>query len=252
MRKPLIVANWKMNPQTQKEAKQLFNSVKKGIKNIKNTEVVICPPFVYLSNFFNGREKSTIRLGEQNCFWEEKGAYTGEISPTMLKNLGCQYVILGHSERRIHFGETDTIINKKVKAAFKNKLKVVLCVGDRNRKSKDDIKEVYFQIKNCLKGIKKSDFKNLIITYEPVWAISTMNGKMAIPEEAKEGVDFIRKTFTKLFGAKEAKKIRILYGGSITSKNAKSYLEKADFQGILVGGASLDPKEFVKIVKAVS
>jgi len=248
--KPLIVANWKCNPTTLKEAKRLFNLVKKGIKNIKNIEVVICPPFTYLSSI--KYQVSSIKLGSQDVFYEEKGAYTGEVSPRMLKNLGCQYVILGHSERRIHLGETDEMINKKVKATLKKGLKVILCVGDKSRKSKEDIKEVAFQLKKDLKGIKKSDFKNLIITYEPIWAISTMAGRVATPKDAKEGAEFIQKTLIKSFGFKTAKKIRILYGGSITSKNARDFIYKGKMDGLLIGQASLDPKEFIKIVKSLS
>ncbi len=153
--KTLIIANWKMNPETLAKAKRLFNSIKIGIKNIKNTEVMICPPFIYLQILKSQDPSFAISFGGQNCFWENPptggGAFTGEISAKMLKNLGCKYIILGHSERRV-LGETDEMINKKVKTALKQKLKVILCVGDKNRRSKEDIKEVLSQLRNCLKG----------------------------------------------------------------------------------------------------
>jgi len=258
MKSLIIIGNWKTNPQTLAEAKRLFNFIKNGVKNFKDVKTVICPPFIYLP-IFRGSTSENINIGAQDCFWQEKGAYpvpekgrdkvltqrgsyTGEISPKMLKNLGCKYVILGHSERRMILGEKDEMINKKVKAALKNNLKVILCVGDRSRKSKEDIKEVYLQLKNCLKGLKKSDFKNLIITYEPVWAVGT--GKNCDYKEAREAKEFIKKQIPKV--------APILYGGSVSSKNAADYIKKAGFQGLLIGSASLNPKEFVRIIKSVT
>lgn len=225
--KPLIVANWKMNPQTLAEAKRLFDSVKKGVKDFKNAEVVICPPFLCISNLKS--QISNIKLGAQDCFWEEKGAFTGEVSPPMLKNLGCQYVIIGHSERRRYFKETDEIINKKIKAALKVNLRPILCIEKKS------------QIKNALRGIAKKDLKKIILAYEPVWAIGT--GKACgIPEARKINLS-IRKIF---------KRNILLYGGSVNSQNARNFIKKAKFQGFLIGGASLVPKEFIKIVKNVS
>ncbi len=236
--KLLVVANWKMNPQSLKEAKLLFNSVKKElkehsaffsslreIKGVKKAEVIICPPFVYLPilKSFKG-----FVFGSQDCFWEEKGAYTGEVSPTMLKSLGCQYVIVGHSERRRHFQETDEMINKKIKAVLKAKLKPILCI--------DNIS----QLKNGLKGIEtwKLKIKNLIIAYEPLFAIGT--GIACSPERAKE----MKNKIQKLLG----KNIKVLYGGSVNSENAANYIKQAGFDGLLIGGASLNAKEFVKII----
>ena len=233
--KPLIVANWKMNPQSFAEAKQIFDSVKKGLKNIKNTEVVICPPFPFLSIISNGvnpRQEgglTPINLGAQDVFWEERGAFTGEISAKMLKNLGCKYVIIGHSERRKHFKETDEIINKKLKAALENGLKAILCVAKIS------------QIKNALKGIARKQLKNLILAYEPIFAIGT--GKPCGIEKAKKMNFLIRKILKE--------NIKILYGGSVNSQNAADFIKKAKFQGLLIGKASLEPKEFVKIIKAV-
>jgi len=238
--KPLIVANWKMNPTTLQEAKQLFNSVKKGIKNVKNVEVVICPPFVYLSSF--KFQVSSFKLGAQDCFFEEKGAYTGEISPTMLKNLGCQYVIIGHSERR-KLGETDEQIFKKIKTAISTKLKPILCIGEREEERKKGKTKIVLkkQLRKSLRDLTTRSLNYLILAYEPVWAIGT--GKPCYPPEAKKTLLFLRKIF---------RKNKILYGGSVNSENAASYIKKANFNGLLIGGASLNPEEFIKIVKNVS
>jgi len=243
--KNLVIANWKMNPQTLKEAKQLFSSVKKRIKNIKDIEVVICPPFVYLpilgaSAFAKGY--GGLAFGSQDCFWEEKGAFTGEISPKMLKNLGCQYVIIGHSERR-KLGETDETINKKIKAVITAKLKPILCIGEteKERKAGKTFKVLKTQIKKNLNNLTIKQFNNLILAYEPVWAIGT--GNPCSSKEAKKVFLFLQK----LFG-----KVPVLYGGSVNSENARDYIEKAKFQGLLVGGASLNTKEFIEIVRIVS
>jgi len=255
--RPLIIANWKMNPQTLAEAKRLFNSIKKGIKNIKNVEVVICPPFVYLpilgaSAFAKGY--GVISFGSQDCSWEQKGAYTGEVSPKMLKDLGCQYVILGHSERRIYLGETDEMINKKIKLVLKTKLNPVLCIGEtEEERNQGRIQEVLKnQLISVLLGISKSIIQNskFSIAYEPIWAIGT--GKACEVNEAQTMGLFIRKIVAQLYGSLVSKKVQILYGGSINSKNALSYINEARMQGLLVGGASLDHKEFIKLVKNVS
>ncbi len=229
--KPLIIANWKMNPQTLAEAKLLFNSIKAGIKNIKKVEVVICPPFIYLPELsMPGKlSRANIKLGAQDTFYEKKGAFTGEISLPMLKDFGCQYVILGHSERRRYFDETDEMINKKVKAALKNGLRPILCI------------EKISQIKKGIKGIIKKDLKKIILAYEPVWAIGT--GRACGIPEAKKANLSIRKIL---------KENVFLYGGSVNSQNAGDFIKKAKFQGLLVGGASLDSKEFIKLVKNVS
>ena len=221
MTKLLVVGNWKCNPVTLKEAKKLFNLIEKGIKNIKKVcpglsrrvEVVICPSFLCLPFFV----KKGITIGSQDVFWEERGAFTGEVSPAMLKNLGCQYVIIGHSERRKYFRETDEMINKKIKAALKAKLKPILCIENLSQ----------------LKGVSR----NTIVAYEPVFAISS--GKPCSIEKAKR----IRKRINNNF---------VLYGGSVISQNAKDYIEKAGFQGLLIGNASLNPKEFTKIVRNIA
>jgi len=250
MTKGLIIANWKMNPATLAKAKQLFNSVTKGIKNIKNVEIVICPPFTFLSNIQH--LKSNIQLGAQDCFWEERGAFTGEVSPKMLKDLGVEYVIVGHSERRKYRNETNEMVNKKLKAALSVGLKPILCVGSKKRREKDN-KEMKIQLEKALAGIKKSDFKNIIITYEPIWAISTTKGSVvATPENAKKEKIFLRRNLTKLFGKTIAQKVKIIYGGSVDSTNIEGFIEEAQMGGVLIGAASLKPKEFIKAVKAAS
>jgi triosephosphate isomerase len=225
--RPLIIANWKSNPTSSKEAKKIFNLVKKGTKDVGNAEVVICPPFIYLSELKTDGLK--LKLGGQNCFWEEKGAFTGEISPKMLKDFKVSYVIVGHSERRKYQKETDGTINKKIKAVLAEGMKAVLCV-DR-----------ISQIKKGLGGISRKELKNLILAYEPLFAIGT--GKPCSPEKAKKMRLQIKKN---LKGNNP-----VLYGGSVNSQNAKDYIKEAGFQGLLVGGASLKPKEFVRLVKRV-
>ena len=241
--KPIIVANWKMNPLTLVEAKKLFLGVKKGIS--KKAEVVVCPPFIFLSAL------SGLKLGGQNCFWEEKGAFTGEVSAKMLKNLGCQYVILGHSERRRYFQETDETINKKLKAAIEAKLIPIFCVGEtKEEREQDKTEEVLKkQIIGGLEGISNSKFSNGIIAYEPVWAIGT--GNPCDTNEAQTMNLVIRKILGGIYNSSFSRKIPILYGGSVNSKNAEGYIKEAGFEGLLVGGASLDAKEFIKITKSV-
>ena len=227
--KPLIVANWKMNPQNLQGAKLLFDSVANGIKNLKNVEIVICPPFLYILNLKS--QILNLKLGAQDCFWEEKGAFTGEVSPKMLKDLGrCDYVILGHSERRKYLKETDEMINKKIKAALKSDLTPILCI------------ENISQLKKRTKDLLRKEQKKLIIAYEPVFAIGT--GKPCTPEKAKEMKTAIKKIIDK--------DIPIIYGGSVNSQNVTDYIKMAGFQGLLVGGASLDSEEFIKLAKNVA
>ena len=225
--KKLIIANWKMNPDNQKGAKLLFDLIRKGIKNVcpelnRRVEVVICPPFVYLEKLNFQLETKSLKLGGQNCFWEEAGAYTGEISPKMLKDLGVEYVIIGHSERRKYLKETNEIISKKIKAILKAGLKPILCIDKPS------------QAERPLSSLSDN---NVILAYEPVFAIGT--GKPCSIEKAKK----IREKISADF---------VLYGGSVNSQNVNDYIEKAGFQGLLVGSASLNPKEFIKIVKNVA
>lgn len=220
MKKPFIVANWKMNPASLKEAEVLFNSVGKGIEKIKNIEVVICPPFVYLGASAFAKGYGGLAFGSQDVFWEDSGAFTGEVSALMLKELGVKYVIIGHSERRKHFKETNEMIEKKLQAALRVGLKPILCI--------DKISQI------------PQNIKNTIIAYEPLFAIGT--GKACSEQKARK----MRVAINKI-----AKKAPVLYGGSVNAKNAKNYIKEAGFQGLLVGGASLKPKEFIDIIKNV-
>lgn len=231
--KNLIVANWKMNPNTEQEAQELFNSIKDGcLENVEKVDIVICPPFVYLSGL------EGLALGAQDCYWEEKGAYTGEISTAMLKDLGCQYVIVGHSERRKFFGETNEDVNKKLKAILSANLIPIMCIGETEREREENKTEEVLQeeIKEGLEGI---DISKVVIAYEPIWAIGT--GNPCDIEEAQRMREVIQKM--------TSKKMKILYGGSAKADNAESYLKQAGFNGLLVGGASLKPDEFISIVK---
>ncbi|MBC7073860.1 triose-phosphate isomerase [Candidatus Parcubacteria bacterium] len=234
--KKVIVANWKMNPLSQKQAKDLFNFTKKVAKNLKNVQVVICPPFLYLPLLSKLAKNSKIKLGAQNCFWEEKGAFTGEISPAMLKDLKVKYVILGHSERR-KLGETDEMINKKLKTALQFKLTPILCIGEKEKEKKEGktFEVLETQCTLALNGIFQP---NLMLAYEPVWAIGTQNP--CPPEIAKKVLEFLKKKFPHP---------PILYGGSVNVKNAISYFN-VGFDGLLVGGASLS-FEFGEILKMV-
>lgn len=229
--KSLIVANWKMNPVTIKEAEELFNSVKHGVKDIENVETVICPPFIYLPLL-----KGLI-LGAQDSYWEEKGAYTGEVSIAMLKKMGCKYVIIGHSERRKYFNETDEMVNRKVKTTLEARLIPIVCIGETEEEREIDKTEEVLE-KEIKQGLDGVDVSKIVIAYEPIWAIGT--GNPCDVEEAGRMKEIIQKMVSK--------DIRILYGGSVKADNAEGYLKQAGFNGLLVGGASLDPKEFIKIV----
>ncbi|KKQ68074.1 MAG: Triosephosphate isomerase [Parcubacteria group bacterium GW2011_GWA2_38_27] len=253
--KNLIVANWKCNPTTLKEAKQLFDSIKKSAKNIKKSEVVLCPPFVFLKelSFFKKGSLVFFKLGAQNCFWEKFGAYTGEISLPMLRDLGCEYVIVGHSERRKYFGETNEIVNKKLKAIIDAKLTAILCVGEtqEQRNNGETEKVLKEQIIKAIKNISCSKFhvSNVCIAYEPVWAIGTNNP--CDHEEAQKMGLLIRKIISEIYSRPVSQKFRLIYGGSVKGDNAAGYIKEAGLNGLLVGGASLDPKEFLGTIKSI-
>ena len=244
--KALIAANWKMNKGI-KEAVSFVKEFKPLIKNIKSTEIVICPPFTLLSEVNKSIKGSNIDLGAQNMHFEEKGAYTGEISPLMLKDAGCEYVILGHSERRQYFKETDDLINKKVKSALKDKLKPILCIGEtlEQRESNETMKIIEGKLKNCLNNVNEDEMKSVVVAYEPVWAIGT--GKNATPEQAEEVHSFIRSLLLKIYNKKISDNTRIIYGGSVKPDNIEDLMAMKNINGALVGGASLDPKSFAQI-----
>lgn len=240
--KYLIVGNWKLNPTSQKEAKVLFDTVKKGVGKAKNVEVVLCPPFTYLAQL------KGLVLGAQNVFHEDKGAFTGEISALQLKDMGVKYVIVGHSERRKYFGETNQIINKKLKKVLHAGLTPIFCIGETaEERSAHNIQEVLeAQITQGLDGISREDAKEVVVAYEPVWAIGT--GQNCSTDETHKAALLIRKIMSNLYPAELAKNLRVLYGGSVDSKNATSYITEAGVQGLLVGGASLNAQEFISIV----
>lgn len=243
--KKIIIANWKMNPQTAEEAGRLV----KGIlvqRLSKNIELIIAPPFIYLDLVKKNCGKE-IKLAAQNISWAERGTYTGEISSLMVKNLGCDYVIIGHSERRHKLGETDEMINLKLKLAFKVGLIPVLAVGEKE--SDDDIIKVLTQqVKSALEGISISEIGRLIIAYEPVWAIGT--GLADTPDHALSAALLIRKITGNLYGSEWAADLPVLYGGSMTSENAYDFIAQSGISGALVGGASLELQDFIKIIKA--
>lgn len=251
--KKLIAANWKMN-KTISEAVSTAKELKKLIKSAKNAEIAICPPFTALEAVGKELRKSSIKLGAQNMHFEDFGAYTGDISPLMLKDIGCRYVILGHSERREFFNETDLLINKKVIAALRHSIKPILCVGETfEQRSSNKAREVIDkQLRNCLDRVDAKQMQNVVIAYEPVWAISrgNVNTKPATKEDAEEMHNFIRELLTDIFDSATAKSTRIIYGGSVKPENAKELLAMQNINGALVGNASLNAKSFTEIVRA--
>jgi triosephosphate isomerase len=248
MRVPLIAGNWKMNT-TVDEAIELVNELRHGLDEIANVEKALCPPFVSLAPVRELLKGTSIKLGAQNVYFEPKGAYTGEVSPLMLAGL-CEYVIIGHSERRQYFNEDGGLINKKIRAATAVGLKPILCVGERLEENEAGRTEavVSGQLESALAGIDYLD--SLAIAYEPVWAIGT--GKAATGEQANGTIAFIRQTVARLAGETVAADTRILYGGSVTAANATEFMQQPEIDGALVGGASLKAAEFISIVRQTS
>ncbi|HZJ83034.1 MAG TPA: triose-phosphate isomerase [Clostridia bacterium] len=246
MRRPIIAGNWKMN-KTPSETVALINDLKPLVKDSK-VEVVVCPTYVCLDSAKKALEGTNIALGAQNMYWEEKGAFTGEIAPDMLKELGVKYVILGHSERRQYFGETDETVNKKVLSAFAHDLLPIVCVGETLEQREEGItqKLVEKQTRQGLAGLSNEDAENIVIAYEPVWAIGT--GKTASSQEANEVVAFIRSILEDMFGKDVANKVRIQYGGSMNAANVSELMATSDIDGGLIGGASLKAEDFSKVV----
>ena len=248
MRIPVIAGNWKMNT-TVAEAVALARAMRAELDKVSNVEKVLCPPFVSLAPVGELVKGSSIKLGAQNLYFAEKGAYTGEVSPLMVADL-CELVIIGHSERRQYFGETGEVVNKKVAAALGVGLKPILCVGEKLAENEAGKTEevVSGQLKSSLAGIASLD--GLIIAYEPVWAIGT--GRAATGEQANETIAFIRRNISGLYDDKVAREIRILYGGSVTAANATEFMSQPEIDGALVGGASLKAAEFLSIVTQTS
>lgn len=246
----IIIANWKLNPTTIKEAKNIFSSVCKKIKKT-SIEIVFCPSFIHFS-IFSGKLAKNIKIGAQNCFFEEKGAFTGEISPAQLFDLKCKYVIVGHSERRKYFEETDETVNKKINFILDRKMVPIFCVGETQaQRDAGEVQNVLLrQITEGLKNISSSKIQKtgLLIAYEPIWAIGT--GRPCDVEESQKMMLLIKKILSGIYPHNIVSRIGILYGGSVISSNAQGYIKEAGFSGLLVGGASLKPDEFSKIIKS--
>jgi triosephosphate isomerase len=261
MRRPLIAGNWKMNL-TLADARRLVERLRAALTEPAVAEVAVCPPAVYLMPMAKALDGSSIRLGAQNLYHEPSGAFTGEISAAMLKDAGCTYCILGHSERRHSigparpgggvYGEDDAFINRKVKAALASGLTPILCVGETlvGRETQQTEPVLRRQIEGGLEGLKPADVRALVVAYEPVWAIGT--GRNATPEQAQEAQRFIRGLLERMFGAEIAASLRILYGGSVKASNAAALTACDDVDGALVGGASLAAEEFVGIIMAAA
>ncbi|MFA4975458.1 MAG: triose-phosphate isomerase [Candidatus Paceibacterota bacterium] len=252
MSKKIIIGNWKMNPASFKEADKLFSGIAKEILDIKKTDVVICPPFVYLEPLSRLLKaisyKLKASLGAQDTFWGDTGAYTGEISGDMLYSIGVKYVIVGHSERRT-LGESNNDVNKKIKGALSSGLIPILCVGENIRDENHEyLNFVKIQVEECLNGISKNSISKIIIAYEPVWAIG-LGASPANGEEFREMNIFIKKILSDKFGVKNVESVRVIYGGSVDDKNAGGFIKEGNADGFLLGRASLNSKKFSKIIK---
>jgi len=250
MRKKIVAANWKMN-MTQAESGRFVESLLLDLGDISDVEVVIIPPFTAIVKVTESLGKAqNIKVGAQNMYWERSGAFTGEISAPLLRDLFVRYVVLGHSERRALFGETDEIVNRKVRAAHESTLRPIVCVGEtlaqRDRGNVEEILSI--QLRGSLAKLTETELQETVIAYEPVWAIGT--GRNATPEQAQQAHSFIRGTLGEMFDETTAERVRIQYGGSVKPENAWELMSQPDIDGALVGGASLDPRSFAQIVKA--
>jgi len=247
----IVVANWKMNPESLKEAEVLFNKTLIEVKNTKNLKIVICPPFPFLSVF--GKTKSQkIALGAQNVSREVEGSYTGEVSPKMLRSLGVSCVIVGHGEERKQ-GETNKLINEKILNLLKFKLSPILCIGESIRdRDGEYLSFVEEQIKTCLLSMPRAYMKNIIIAYEPIWAIGANAKREARADEFMEMKIFIKKVISDIYDAKTAHSIPILYGGSVHKENAQAFIKEGDADGLLIGRDSINPKKFGAILRALN
>ncbi len=247
-RKVIIAGNWKMN-KTVADGKTLVEELKPLVADVKDAEIVVCPTFTTLSSVVDVAKGSNIQVGAQNIHWAENGAFTGEISAEMLNEVGVQWVIIGHSERRQYFAETDETVNKRIKAALQANLKVMFCIGEllEERESNKTETVLETQIKGGLVDISTEEMANIVIAYEPVWAIGT--GKTATPEMADETQAFCRKVVETLYSKEVADAVRIQYGGSMKSANSAELVGKANIDGGLIGGASLKAEDFAALIK---
>ena len=251
MRTPIIAGNWKLF-KTSAEALELVNGLVPRVKDAKGVEIVVAPVFTVLSRVRDALVGSNVKLSAQDCYWEEEGAFTGEVSPKMLLDAGCSHVIIGHSERRQYFGETDATVNRKIKAAIAAGLTVLFCIGEtlEERESGKTFDVLKRQVKDGLDGISGVDLERLVVAYEPVWAIGT--GRTATDAQAQEAHAFIRQEVTALYGQATATAMRILYGGSVKPENIKGLIVQPDIDGALVGGASLKADSFAAIVNGAA
>lgn len=249
-RKPLLAGNWKMY-KTIPEALELVNGLKANLAGVTDREILVCPTFVALYPVSQAIKDSNIKLGAQNLFWESKGAFTGEIAPGMLVDAGCKYVIIGHSERRQYFGETDETVNKKTLAAFKAGLTPIVCVGEtlEEREKGVTFTVIERQVRNGMANMTPDQAETVVIAYEPIWAIGT--GKTASPAQAQEVHAFIRKLYGQTYGDDASRSIRILYGGSVKPDNVSELMKQEDIDGGLVGGAALEIESFTKLVRYI-
>jgi triosephosphate isomerase len=252
MRKPFVAGNWKMNTDSHTSV-SLAEAVASGSSDIaQDVHIAVIPPFVYIPAVVKAVSTAHIAVGAQDIYYEQKGAFTGEISPSMLKDIGCTYALCGHSERRHVIGETDELINKKVSAAISGGLLPILCVGEliEERKASRTEEVVTRQIKNGLQGLSAAKVSAVTIAYEPVWAIGT--GLTATPQQAQEVHALIRKLIGEMYSSQLAEEIRILYGGSVKPGNTAELMAQQDIDGLLVGGASLNADDFVTIIQAAA
>ena len=249
MRRKIIAGNWKMN-MLPNEAMSFINELEPYAKNAK-CEIILCVPYTDLFYSLLTAQNTNIKIGAQNMHWEEKGAYTGEVSPNMLKCINVEYVIIGHSERRQYFAETDETVNKKIKSALKHELNPILCVGETMKQRELGLEEeiIKQQIIGALEGITKEQIEKIVVAYEPIWAIGT--GKVATKDDANNMIKLIRKEIELLYNKEVANNVSILYGGSVNKNNSKELFETSDIDGALIGGASLKVDEFNEIIKSI-
>ncbi len=246
--KKIIVGNWKMNPRDSAEAVEIFKAISEGTAGLEKINIVVCPPFTFLEDLVSMSDKK-IFIGAQNCFFGDVGPQTGEISAQMLKEMGIKYVIIGHSERRA-LGEGDELVNKKLRSSLSLGLKVILCVGERDRdESGEYLNFIKNQLTIDLDKIKKNLLKNLIVAYEPIWAIGKEAIRAANAQDILETSIFIRKILSEIFGREDGIRVPILYGGSVDANNCEEFLLAGKSDGLLVGRESLNPVNFVKILK---
>ena len=249
MRKVIIAGNWKLN-KTSREAMILVEELKREVVDVQGVDIVVCPPFTALESVSEALTETNIATGAQNLYWADSGAFTGEVSAPMLKDFGVQYVIIGHSERRQYFGETNETVNKRLRAALNHALTPIVCVGENlaERESNKTFDVIKNHCEGSLSGLTAEEVAKIVLAYEPVWAIGT--GKTATPQQAQEVHAFIRQLLGKMFGAEAAQRVRIQYGGSVTPENIASLIVQPDIDGALVGGASLKAASFAAIVKS--